>query len=62
MGHAVLRNRDVSGGSAVHVESVLRSAPQAVLDQSKKHVLFENQHQASLAEAWLSLCEGKVLR
>lgn len=41
---------------------IAHCAPQAVLDQPKKHVLFENQHQASLAEAWLSLCKGKVLR
>lgn len=43
MGHAVLRNRDVSGGSAMHMESILHPAPpQAVLGQLKKRVLSEN--------------------
>lgn len=59
MGHAVLRNRDLSRGSAVRMESILH--PQAVLDQLKQHVLSENQHQASFAEAWHRLSKGKVL-
>lgn len=62
MGHAVLRNRDLSRGSAVRMESILcPMQAQAVLDQLKQHVLSENQHQASFAEAWLRLSKGKVL-
>lgn len=63
VGHAVLRNRDLSRGSAVRMESILcpMMQPQAVLDQLKQPVLSENQHQASFAEAWLRLSKGKVL-
>ena len=41
---------------------IVPCAPQAVLDQLKKHALSEDQCQASFAEAWLSLYKGKVLR